>query len=303
LPLLQAMIKATPTRSQLLRRFRRTGILLESNSNGGLVDGINAGINTHSMSIKTVTPGSDPARHGDDLLWALVPVKTLERAKQRLEPCLGPDRRDLALCMFNDVMKALRDSQQVSRVVVVTADARVAELAMAWGAVVVDEPRAKGLNAAIELGIGAIQQKGGHQVVILPTDIPLMTGSELDRLLSELDAERMAGGNSVMGLCASNDGLGTNLLSCDTRLAYQPRYGHNSYLLHKKDALSSQRRPVSLSSPALALDIDQQSDLHEFNAVCLAHPQHQESETWAYLQGTGLISGSGKPKARHSKQG
>ena len=64
-------------------------------------------------------------------LFALVPVKVLGEAKQRLNVALGPDRRGLTLAMLKDVLSALADSSRIEQIAVVTADADVARAAAA----------------------------------------------------------------------------------------------------------------------------------------------------------------------------
>ena len=118
--------------------------------------------------------------------WALVPVKGLGDAKQRLDATLGADRRGITLAMLNDVLGALGDSSRVEQTAVVTADPDVASVARGLGAVVVDEIEAVGMNAAVRLGIEHILKLNGSHVVVLPADIPLAAGAELDRLLREL---------------------------------------------------------------------------------------------------------------------
>ena len=56
----------------------------------------------------------------DKGLWALVPVKALGRAKQRLKNCMGEDRAGLTVAMLKDVLAALSESKEISHIVVVT---------------------------------------------------------------------------------------------------------------------------------------------------------------------------------------
>ena len=229
------------------------------------------------------------------MLWALVPVKVLAGAKRRLKPCLGPDRVGFTLAMFEDVLNALAHSNKMTHAAVVTADSRVADIAANRGLRVIDEIESKGMNAAIDLGIDAIRRMGGHRVVILPADIPLVTGREIDRLLHALEVEQTAGGNSVIGLGPSANGRGTNFLYLDTGREFQTRYGRNSYRLHREGALESQHRPITLHSRNLSIDIDRERDLQEFISLCLLNPRHQDTESWKFLRKKGLINQAGQP--------
>ena len=67
--------------------------------------------------------------------WAIIPVKTLERAKQRLAPVLPAQvRRELVLAMLQSVLAAAAAAKGLSRILVVTPDQTVAALAPAKGA-------------------------------------------------------------------------------------------------------------------------------------------------------------------------
>lgn len=232
--------------------------------------------------------------HSQSALWALVPVKVLGESKQRLNATLGPDRRGITLAMLNDVLHALVDSRRIGEIVVVTADTEVAGVASSLGARVVDEIEPRGMNAAIKLGIEQIQHLNGSHALVLPVDIPLATGEELDRLMQALEVEQRAGGNSVIGITPSADGRGTNLLCLETSAGISTCYGLNSYSLHLEKALQTGCRPVTLESSALSLDIDSRVDLQTFIQTCLAQPCYQATDTWKFLQTTGLLESLGK---------
>jgi 2-phospho-L-lactate guanylyltransferase (CobY/MobA/RfbA family) len=97
----------------------------------------------------------------DKGLWALVPVKALEKAKHRLKNCLGADRADFTVAMLNDVLAALSESKEITHIAVVTDDPRVAAITRQRGLNLVEEVGSKGMNQALELGRDAIRRMGG----------------------------------------------------------------------------------------------------------------------------------------------
>jgi len=111
---------------------------------------------------------------------ALVPAKPLSLAKTRLGPALDDDDRiAVAYAMFADVLDALRGTAAIDRVLVVTADPRLAAHARAAGAGVVDEGAPRGLNGAVALGTAVAGEQGAQAVVVVLSDVPLVRGDDV----------------------------------------------------------------------------------------------------------------------------
>jgi 2-phospho-L-lactate guanylyltransferase len=221
-------------------------------------------------------------------IWALVPVKRLYLAKQRLADHLGDKREGLFLAMLQDVLEALSRSAEIDRVAVVTNDPGVKAAVREMGHLVIDEQGPNELNSAIQSGFDAIKSQGVKRVIIFPADIPLLTGSEVDRLIQLFNEKQRFQKHSAVGINASNDGDGTNCLILDTDLNFKFSYGKNSFDLHRQSAKSNDCDLISLSSPAISLDIDEPSDLRLLLAYGFENPIFQQSNTWKYLLNTGL---------------
>ena len=245
-------------------------------------------IETENMSL----PGQQVAPQ-DESLWALVPVKALQGAKQRLKKYLGADREGFTVAMLNDVLAALCESKEVSHIAVVTDDPRVAAIAKQGDLVMVEEVESKGLNEALELGRETIRQLGGHRIAIVPADIPLLTGTETDRIVHELQIQRQARGDGVTGIGPSKDLGGTNFLCIETGRPFPLMFGPGSYRRHQECAIEHGSQPVSLSSPTISLDIDEDKDLDDFITFCRSNPEYQKTETWQFLQEKGYIGHTG----------
>ena len=88
---------------------------------------------------------------------AVVPVKRLRLAKQRLAPVLSRHERvELVRTMLHDVLTTLCATPGVSGTIVVTADPEIARLATLFDARVVGDTAETGVNAAVLLGLRAI---------------------------------------------------------------------------------------------------------------------------------------------------
>ena len=63
-------------------------------------------------------------------IWAVIPVKEVEGAKQRLASALSPEeRRALATIMLEDVLEAVSAVRELAGVLVVTVDPAATSLA------------------------------------------------------------------------------------------------------------------------------------------------------------------------------
>jgi len=193
---------------------------------------------------------------------AIVPVKALAQAKRRLAPVL-PDaaRRRLVLAMLEDVLAAVARTESIERVLVVTPDASAASLAESRGAVIVPEPGAGGLNAAVESAIAFAVSCGLGQALVLPADIPLATPGELTSLIA---SRRSRPG---VTLAPSHDSDGTNALLLAPPNAIAPCYGPGSYVQHMSQAMARQIDVNVLHLAGVARDIDVSADLAVLSAA------------------------------------
>jgi 2-phospho-L-lactate guanylyltransferase len=203
-----------------------------------------------------------------------------------LKDCLGPYREDFTLAMLTDVLSGLADSQALDGIAVVTCDQRVAAIAAQQGLMVVDEHSPAGLNAAIDQGFETVRRMGAGRVVILPSDIPLLTGAELDRLLAAFETQAGKGCDRAIGISPSIDGSGTNCLIVGDRRGFTFQYGPDSFTNHRANARAHQQNVFSLHSPTISLDIDEPKHVDELLAFCTRHPEFQRTATWNFLHNT-----------------
>ena len=222
--------------------------------------------------------------------WALVPVKSLDQAKQRLEPCLGDQRGEFCLAMLQDVLNAVVDSREIGSIAVITADPMVRSLAEAQSILVITEIGSDGLNSAIRQGVDSIRKLGGVQITVMHADIPLATGAEIDRIHGSLLQHRGHSGKRAIGISPSADRQGTNILCFDVDLSIPFRYGKDSYRQHLEAARGIATPAITVDSETLSIDIDQPCDLDSFISYCQKRPEFQATRTWKYLQQNDLTT-------------
>lgn len=197
-------------------------------------------------SYTRVVPGAEsrePLRLGPRAV--LVPVKAFAVAKLRLAPALGPEERvALARSMATRVVLAAGQLP----VAVVCDDTEVADWARGLGALVVWAPE-RGLNHAVQDGVGRLASLGVRHVTVAHGDLPL--------------ADDLAWVGDWPGATLIPDRRqdGTNVIAVPTGSGFVFSYGPGSFGRHLAEA----RRvglAVRVEHPStLSWDVDLPSDL------------------------------------------
>jgi 2-phospho-L-lactate guanylyltransferase len=199
---------------------------------------------------------------------AVLPVKSFDRAKQRLSAGLDPQsRQELAEVMFLDVLEALGASA-VDEVVVVSGGATARRIAHDWGAAAVED-RDEGHNAAATLGVRAARAVGAQRVLLVPGDCPALDPAELDELL----AYSLPPPSAV--IVPDRHGTGTNALLLTPPRALAPSFGPGSCQRHLEHARDAGIEAEVVAVPSLALDIDTPEDLAALEALPGRAPRTQ----------------------------
>ena len=230
----------------------------------------------------------DLPEHKQPEHWALVPVKSLDSAKQRLEPCLGELRGAFSLAMLRDVLDALSRSQTIDAVAVVSEDSEVRQLTESRELLAIGEGPSAGLNADVTHAVEALRGMGAKKITVIHADLPLATTLEIDRICGayEIPAATAAGPTGIISPAA--DHQGTNILSFDADHPIPFRYGPDSFNLHHEAVRTTQTRLVTIESKTLSHDIDDPSDLEQLLAYYRRHPEYQSSASWRFLERAGM---------------
>ena len=193
---------------------------------------------------------------------AILPIKTLDAAKQRLAEELDPrPRRALVEAMFSDVLVALRRATLVDQVLVVSRDHNAQRIAGGYGAMISeDEDENEGHNGAAARGIAQALELGMDRALLVPGDCPLLDPIELDDLIS-----RSAGSPSVL-IVPDRHGTGTNALLLTPPDALEPSFGPGSHNRHTEHAAAAGVAAQTVEVPSLAFDVDTPEDLAAIDA-------------------------------------
>jgi 2-phospho-L-lactate guanylyltransferase len=148
-------------------------------------------------------------------------------------------------------------------VLVVTGADEVAEMAATWGAEVLVEPREEGQNVAARRGIDRAVEGGAGAVLLLSSDLPLVTEPAVREMLQA--AARFP--SPVVVAAAATGRGGTNALYLRPPRAIGLHFGDESLASFRADAEQRGVKFAVFESAALALDIDEPADLARVNAV------------------------------------
>ena len=207
---------------------------------------------------------------------ALIAAKQLEFAKTRLAMPAG-ERRALAAAMFRDVLSAAMSAQTPDHVALVSSDEELLGMARVAGAITIDERFPRGLNAAVRLGTEALIAEGADSICVVLSDIPLVTGADIDAMFAATRGPR------GVALAPSRELTGTNLIARTPPDAIATRFGRRSLMRHLESCEQAGIRCeiVRLSGPAM--DLDLMSDLADFMRIPSA------THTFNQLSRLGLV--------------
>ena len=192
-------------------------------------------------------------------LWAVVPVKELDRAKERLASRLSSElRRALMLAMLEDVLAALAITPGIAGILAVTVDPAARRLAMNYGCRITETGARDGHTGAVAAAARLLAWEGQPSMLTVPGDIPLITPAEITQVLA---AHRLA---PAFTIAPARDELGSNAVICSPPDVVPLRFGENSFFPHLEAAKACGIRPTVVRLPGIALDVDTPEDLAAF---------------------------------------
>lgn len=212
-------------------------------------------------------------------LWAVLPVKNFENAKQRLADTLSPDeRRALFALMVEDVLATLTAVDRLAGILVVTREPQAGRLAESYGARVLIETANAGHTEASTLGARTLAGEGAVGMIQIPGDLPALTAEDVAAVVEP------HGEAPAVTIAPSRDDLGSNAVACSPPDLLPLRFGDDSFFPHCAKARELGIEPKIIRRTGLGLDIDTANDLRAF----LQAPV--EGRTLRYLQASGITN-------------
>lgn len=181
---------------------------------------------------------------------ALIAIKERKRCKTRLIDSLNDATRvALVRSMLEAVLEATGSAQTVHHTIVVSPERDLIPTAIP---VLADT--GESLNSALAQAHRMLRDFGCHEVVVLPADLPRVTGAEIDALVR-------AGRDGGFAIAPDATGTGTNALCLVSSQPFQFQFGPDSRRLHLEEAQRLGLTPQVVRLPGLAFDVDSSADL------------------------------------------
>jgi 2-phospho-L-lactate guanylyltransferase len=197
------------------------------------------------------------------LIFAILPVKSPQNAKQRLTGFLAVEQREtLARLLYRQTLAALCQAQGIDRVVVATSDLAIAEHARQSGVLVFEETEQVSHSVSADAACLRAMEMGASTAMLVPIDVPTATPADFTRLAAASNAGLRPG----LIIVPSSDGTGTNALVRTPPDCIESRFGPGSFRAHLDQALSRGWGADVLRLPGLMFDIDTPEDVAELLA-------------------------------------
>jgi 2-phospho-L-lactate guanylyltransferase len=185
-----------------------------------------------------------------DSTCVLIAVKERARSKTRLAEALSPQARiELVRSMLDAVLSAARKARTVNQVIVISPER---DCIPADIPVLADT--GESLNGALMQAHAVVHELGCREVVVLPADLPRISGAEIDTLVR-------AGRASGFAIAPDAAGVGTNALCLTCPAPFRFQFGLDSRRLHVQEAQRMGLNPELVRLPGLELDVDSPADL------------------------------------------
>lgn len=213
--------------------------------------------------------------------WAILPVKEMLGAKQRLAPLLSPEERiGLMQVMLRDVLAALSAARGLAGIALVTLDPWAEALAQQHGARIITAGAREGHTGAVVTAAGQLKAEGVPAILTLPGDIPAAKAMEIDSVIQAASA------TPAFIIAPAHDEQGSNAVLMSPPDAVKLRFGEDSYFPHLASSRAAGITPQILRLPGIAMDIDHPADIARFAGI----PEAKGTQTRAWLQQNGILN-------------
>ncbi|GIK54548.1 MAG: hypothetical protein BroJett015_02110 [Chloroflexota bacterium] len=173
---------------------------------------------------------------------------------------LSPNERAaLTQFLLQRTLGVLATSGVVERVVVVSRDTVVQQMATTYDALTLAESSTAGLNGAIQEGARLAAVAHAARLLVLPTDLPLLTAADVRTLANNTSPQ-------AVGICPDRHEQGTNGLLLPAPVDFPFQFGEGSFQKHMMAARYGRLTPQIMRTPGWQFDLDTVEDWDMYSA-------------------------------------
>jgi 2-phospho-L-lactate/phosphoenolpyruvate guanylyltransferase len=218
-------------------------------------------------------------------VWAIVPVKPLNRAKSRLADVLLPEQREqLAMSLLVRTVRLLLPLRQVQGVLVISRDTKALAIVRDLGVQTLQESGAPELNTALYRATQGLRALGAGAALVVPADLPLLRPADITGVVE------MGRHLNTVVIAPDRHEDGTNLLLVRPPGLIPYSFGVNSFAEHQRFAREAGASVLTYRSQGVGLDLDTPDDLRCYFALAEAtgEPVLDDAglEEWLLVQNT-----------------
>jgi 2-phospho-L-lactate guanylyltransferase len=188
-------------------------------------------------------------------IWAIVPVKPLNRSKSRLSTVLNIEQREvLSREMLERTLGILKQVETISDILVVSRDTAALKQIRQFGVQTLQESGTPELNDSLTRATQVVGSWNASAVLIVASDIPLLETDDIEGIISLAEYSPAV----VIATDRHRDGTNIMLVSPPGLIPY--RYGAGSFHRHVEEVLAAGVEPAHFHSPTIELDVDTPED-------------------------------------------
>jgi 2-phospho-L-lactate guanylyltransferase len=164
-------------------------------------------------------------------------------------------RIDLNGRLLNHTLHALKQVHSLRKVLVISSDPFVLDLAHRQGFGTIEEAGPAALNESLEKARAVAVSRGASAVFVLPADLPGLHPEGIEEVISHL------GEGPLVVIAPDRHRRGTNALLVSPAGLIDFRFGPESFVRHSAGAYENRARLVIIENWGLALDLDSPEDI------------------------------------------
>ena len=178
-------------------------------------------------------------------------------AKKRLAPVLSEEqRRNLVLAMARDVLRVLKNSTSIAKILLVSSEPEAGHLFRDRNVDVFYSHRDEGINRDLESAAAYALSQGAGRVLIVHGDLPFLKTAIIREFIEGAP-------QGVFRVARCKNGKGTNVLLAPLPLEINLKFGRNSHQRFVEEAAKHELQIETVVDKHLGMDIDTPEDFRK----------------------------------------